>query len=112
MEISVNGRAAQPDSTETPGVSVALLRSGNKCVYVCTLHAEHTQTELPEHSTMCDTGCYFLALCEQKTIERPPWWSDCPMLRNNISWHYVQTGDINDIIHWAGQITTYFKSMY
>lgn len=44
VEISVNGRAAQPDSTGTPGVSVALLRSGNKSVYVCVLHAEHTHT--------------------------------------------------------------------
>lgn len=44
VEISVNGRAAKPDSTGTPGVSIALLRSGNKCVYVCVLHAEHTQT--------------------------------------------------------------------
>ena len=74
MEISVNGRAAQPDSTGTPGVSRVLLRSGNKwvcvgvcvcvCMYMCArvcvcvfgMPNTHKQTELIEHSMMLHTG--------------------------------------------------------
>ena len=64
MEISVNGRAAQLDSTGTPGVSRVLLRSGNKCVCVCVCACArvfgmlntHKQTELIEHSMMLHTG--------------------------------------------------------